>query len=218
MAKYPRVGAVKTRLAHTLGPEAAAALSRAFIVDLDRRLRAEVLAPIWAYTPGDAPFGALVPQAQLIVQPPGDLGARMLGVVGALQAERPGPIVVLGADVPHVDVAVIRRAAAALAGGAELVIGPTRDGGYYLLGLRAPYAALFHGMPWGGASVYAETRARAQRLGLDPVTLPETFDVDEAADLVRLAALLANGAVSLPDTAAVLAGLGISSPSRCRPV
>jgi dihydroorotase-like cyclic amidohydrolase len=73
----------------------------------------------------------------------------------------------------------------------DLVLGPTDDGGYYLIGLRAPCPALFEGMPWSTSAVLSRTLDRAQRLGLRVACLPAWFDVDTKADLERLAAELA---------------------------
>jgi uncharacterized protein len=68
----------------------------------------------------------------------------------------------------------------------DLVLGPTEDGGYYLLGLRAPRRGLFEEMPWSSPSVLSRTLDRARRLGLRVACLPTWFDVDTGADLDRL--------------------------------
>jgi uncharacterized protein len=63
------------------------------------------------------------------------------------------------------------------------VIGPARDGGYWLLGLRAPRPSLFQGIPWSTSRVLDETMARLRALGLEAALLPELTDVDQASDL-----------------------------------
>ena len=208
MAKYPAPGRVKTRLAAALGAERACALYRAFILDLADRLAALPYEVIWSYDPAPAPFAALVPHARCVPQVDGDLGARMGHAVAAAFAEQAAPVVVLGADVPHVPVSCIEEAVAVVPG--RVVLGPAEDGGYYLIALARPVPELFAGVPWGGADVLATTRARAERLGLATDLLAPTFDVDESADLARLRVLLDGGAVALPRTAALLA----SDPSR----
>jgi hypothetical protein len=210
LAKYPALGTVKTRLARQVGVEAASALSRAFVLDLDERLRADGLAPTWAYWPPDAPFAELVPRAALVAQQGGDLGERLEGIVERVMAQDARPVIMVGADVPHLDTAVVRRAGAALEGGAEVVLGPADDGGYYLLGLVRTIPELFRGITWGSERVCVETRARCAALGVRLRLMPATFDVDEPRDLVRLAHLIRVGAVALPRTAAVLARTGLS--------
>jgi hypothetical protein len=209
MAKYPEPGRVKARLAVSLGEVVAAELARAFIDDLAARLGDAGFAVTWAYWPPDTPFADLVPGATVTVQEGDDLGARMAGVVAALRQRADQPVVLLGADVPHIDLAVVRAAGAALGNDAEVVIGPAEDGGYYLLGTRRFIPALFEGIGWGGREVYRETLARCASLEIVPAILPSTFDVDEPADLERLATFLRTGVVTLPRTAAVLDRLGL---------
>jgi uncharacterized protein len=110
-----------------------------------------------------------------------------------------------------VPAAALAEAAAALAGRADVVLGPAADGGYYLIGLRGPAPGLFAGIAWSTAGVLAATRVRAEAAGLAVHLLPPGFDVDEVADLVRLRALLARGEVSLPRTTEVLAVLAVRS-------
>ena len=68
------------------------------------------------------------------------------------------------------------------------MLGPAEDGGYYLLGMKQPHAHLFADIAWSTSGVAAATRARAAALGLDVVTLPTWYDVDDAATLDRLVA------------------------------
>ena len=203
MAKYPEAGRVKTRLAAALGAARACALYRAFILDLADRLAALPYEVIWSYDPAPAPFAALLPGARCVPQIDGDLGARMGHAVAAAFAESAAPVVVLGADVPHVSADSIAQAAAVAAG--QVAIGPAEDGGYYLIALAREAPALFVDIPWGGAGVLEATRERAGRIGLETLLLPPTFDVDESADVERLRVLLERGAVALPRTAALLA-------------
>jgi glycosyltransferase A (GT-A) superfamily protein (DUF2064 family) len=138
-----------------------------------------------------------------VPQVEGDLGARMAHAVSAAFAEDAAPVLVIGADVPHVPERCLAEAAAVTAG--RVVVGPAEDGGYYLIALARPAPGLFVDVPWGGDRVLEATRRRAQALGLRAELLPSIFDVDEARDLPRLQALLDSGAVVLPRTSAVLA-------------
>jgi rSAM/selenodomain-associated transferase 1 len=202
MAKHPEPGRVKTRLAARLGPARACALYRAFVLDLADRLVALPYAVTWAYWPPAAPFAALLPAARCRAQRGADLGERMANAVGDALAEAPGPVLVIGGDAPHVPAARLADAASALAAGADVVLGPADDGGYYLIGLRSPAPRLFRGIAWGTSRVLADTVARVGTLRTH-LLLP-SFDVDEPEDLARLAAVLARGDVVLPRTAALL--------------
>jgi len=209
MARHPVAGRVKTRLAAALGADAACALYRAFVLDLAERLGAMPYAVTWAYTPPDAPFPELLPGAGCRPQRGRDLGERLTGAIGEEFAAGPGPVIAIGADAPHIPAAALAEAAAALAHGADVVLGPAADGGYYLIGLGRPAPDLFAGIAWGTAGVLEATLARAGAAGLAPHLLPPSFDVDQPADLARLRALLARGEVSLPRTTGVMAGLDL---------
>lgn len=191
MAKVPRPGAVKTRLAGALGSEVACELYRAFVQDLDERLVVLGLPVLWYHWPDDATFARLVPGARVIVPQRGaDLGERMAAAFDDAFARALSPTVMLGADVPHVPTGKISEAIGRLQSGAELVLGPAADGGYYLVGLRAPAPALFRDMPWGSDGVYRATRERGEAYGMNVATLTPWFDLDEVGDLHTLARLL----------------------------
>jgi rSAM/selenodomain-associated transferase 1 len=203
MARHPERGRVKTRLAAVLGDDRACALHHAFVLDLADRLGALPYDVIWAYTPAAAPFPALLPHARCIAQVGDDLGERMANAMAAAFAEDATPVLVIGADVPHVPAASLAEAAEMAA--TRVVVGPAEDGGYYLIGLPRPIPELFAGVPWGTAAVLEATRERAAGLGLAMHLLPPTFDVDEPRDLERLRRLLERGDVVLPRTQALIA-------------
>lgn len=214
MAKYPAPGRVKTRLAAALGEATACELYRAFVLDLADRLDALSQPVTWAYWPPDAPFAALLPGARCQPQRGEDLGERMAAAVARTLADGADAAIVIGADVPHVAAEAIGEAADALAADADLVLGPARDGGYYLLGVRTVVPALFAGIAWGTSTVLATTRARADAARLRTHLLAPGFDVDDAADLPPLRALLAAGTVRLPRTAGLLDATDRGSPRR----
>jgi rSAM/selenodomain-associated transferase 1 len=207
MAKHPVPGRVKTRLAAALGDETACALQRAFLLDLADRLRALPYAVTWAFWPPSAPFAALIGDARCRPQSGSDLGDRMVAAIEAEMAEGAGPVVVLGADVPHVDLACVEGAVRALAGHADVVLGPALDGGYYLIGVRAAAPALFQDVPWGTDRVLRATLRRAERLRLRVTLVAESFDIDHVSDLARLRGVMARADMHLPRTRAVLDGL-----------
>ncbi len=210
MARQPRPGTVKTRLARRVGADAACALYRAFLADIAARLAPPAGAPawrlLWAVTPADADLRSLVGAgATQVAQRGADLAARMRHVVADLFAGGAARLVMIGADAPHLEPATVTAAFAAL-DAADVVLTPTRDGGYCLIGLRAPHD-LFTGVAMGTPAVLAQTRARADAEGLRVTLLPGTFDVDEWEDLLALRALIDTGTVALPHTAASLATL-----------
>ena len=190
-AKAPSPGRVKTRLAHSLGRrglpdhEAAAALYRRLgrlVVDNVAETAAALTV---CYDPGDAEAEMrewLGPAPrQYWPQGEGDLGERMSRMF-ARAFETAQRVVVIGSDAPAVGVGTVARALAAL-DTADVVLGPSRDGGYYLMALRKSHPDLFTGIAWSTGSVLAETVDRARTLGLQVTFLEVATDVDTATDL-----------------------------------
>lgn len=190
MAKAPRPGRAKTRLSPPLSPAAAARLARCLLLDTFRRVReVEEAQPVLLYTPQAARrmFRRLAPGFRLVPQPSGNLGRRMSAAFERLLARGPRPVVVIGGDAPSLPRRVLERALRALDGRTtDVVLGPSADGGYYLIGLRRPCAALFTGIAWSTPTVLAATLARARAARLRVTLLPRWWDVDTPADLVRL--------------------------------
>ncbi len=218
MTKAPGSGPVKTRLARTLGASTTAALYAAFIGDLDERLAALGVPALWFYwPPGPASGIELAHAAGVFPQRGADLGERMEAAFAQAFAQGYGPVVMVGADVPHVPLEWIARAIGRLASGTEVVLGPAADGGYYLVGLSHPFSEPFRAVAWGTGSVYATTLERIAAAGLRMDTLPAWFDIDEQQDLDRLTTCLAEDRLlELPRTTAALvaAGLMVSRDTR----
>ncbi len=203
MARQPVPGAVKTRLGRRIGAEAACALYRAFLVDIAATLGGGPWELTWAVTPAGADLRPIVgAAAHGIAQRGADLGERMAHCFDDLFARGASRVVMIGADVPHLGAAAIAAAFAAL-DDTDVVLTPTRDGGYCLVGQRAVHD-LFGGISMGTAQVFAQTMDRVAALALRASVQPPSFDIDEWEDVVALRALIAGGAVSLPHTAAVL--------------
>jgi rSAM/selenodomain-associated transferase 1 len=205
MARYPRAGAVKTRLAAAIGAEHAAELYRAFLADLSRRLGADPRWTLhWTFEPADSPFATeIAAGSDAFPQADGDLGRRMARAIEAVLAAGATAAVLIGSDVPHLAAATVACAFDRLAAGADLVLVPTDDGGYCLVGARA-VPPVFAGPRWGASSVLAETVRLARAAGLEPSLLDATFDVDDADGLERLRARIASGDCDLPATREVL--------------
>lgn len=202
-AKEPRPGRAKTRLAAGVGAERACALAEAFLLDTLGQVRAAGLELWVAFDPAEARgwFLERAPDARLVPQADGDLGARMAAAVQAALDDGAERVLCLGMDTPHASPDALTRAAHALAN-SDLVIGPSEDGGYWLLGQRAVHPEVFEDMPWSASHLLEETLRRTREL---IVTRAEaTFDVDEPGDLERLRALLGEDPRRAPLSAAKL--------------
>lgn len=217
MAKPPRPGLAKTRLAAGIGPEAAAAFARAFLLDTARVLEAAATAGTLAcqvlFRPDDAAdeLAALLARDwPLVPCDQGDLGATMWWALGGLLAQHPAGAMIMGADLPLVPPGVLVEAAAILRRGGPLdvVVMPTVDGGYGLIGVTSQAAApLFAPQAWSTPAVLDETLRRAAANGLTVHRLPEQHDIDEADDLVWLRRALAAAPDAAPATRAALADI-----------
>jgi uncharacterized protein len=196
LAKAPVPGWAKTRLIPALGPRGAARLQRRLTRVAVQTACDAGLGPVTLWCAPDAShrfFRALQQTTQLQCrdQPEGDLGERMHTAFRVHCAQ--GPLLLIGTDCPALRPAHLRQAAQALADGDEAVFYPAEDGGYVLVGLRQPQAALFTDMAWSTAEVMSQTRLRARRLNLQLREFETLWDVDVPEDLARLAALDAGG-------------------------
>lgn len=208
LAKVPEPGRVKTRLVPAVGEARATALAEAMLGDTLEALEAlgPAIARLWVARGALEAARARVP-AHWAVHPQaeGDLGARMGEAWRVAAADR---VVIVGADAPSMSAARVEAALAAL-GSADVVVGPTLDGGYDLLGLRRRESAVLDDMPWSTPELMSVTRARARAAGLVLVELEPGFDVDTGEDLVGLASRLDEVAAPAPRTRAWLASLAV---------
>ena len=217
MARSPSRGrAPKTRLADVFPDERdRRRLYAAFLTDVVSACRAvEGAALRVAYTPDGGPRGfaaAGVADCELMPQRGAGLGERERGIFEALFRDGFSPVVVVGSDLPGLPPRRIGEALAWLAAEPDaVVLGPSADGGYYLIGLARPPTGnavpdLFTGIRWSSAWTRADTLAAAERCGLRVELLEVWRDVDDAADLAALRTALAGGrAGRAPATAAVL--------------
>jgi rSAM/selenodomain-associated transferase 1 len=205
MARYPTAGAVKTRLACAIGAERACRLYRAFLHDLEARFTGGRRVVVWAFDPPDSDFAACLQVGARCVPQTGDgLGERMYNCFHRLCADGFDKVILIGVDTPHLRDEWLDEAEAAL-DSADVVLGPTDDGGYYLVAMRQPHD-IFSGVAMGTAHVLADTLAKAHAAGLAVRLLARTFDIDEADDLSRLRALIAGDRLQprLRHTAALL--------------
>jgi rSAM/selenodomain-associated transferase 1 len=187
-AKPVVAGEAKTRLIPALGAQGAAqlhaALARhALSVAIDGQVgRIE----LWC-AGRDAALSALAAEQRIDaqLQHGDDLGARMADAFTRLLS-RAEAAILIGTDCPARTAEDLREAATHLSEGCDAVLGPAEDGGYHLIGLRAPQPALFSGIPWSTDAVLSATRAKLRELRLRWHALPLRWDVDRPEDLERL--------------------------------
>jgi len=208
LAKQPLRGLAKTRLARDVGLDRAQRLAEAFVIDTLELARSRSGArTLVAHAPADAGpwFELRAPWAARRPQSEGDLGQRLRSATRAAFEGGATRCVVIGTDTPHLPPETLDEAFLAL-DSADLCLGPSLDGGYYLIGLRADRPRLFENVPWSSGAVLQVTLARAVEQGLRVHRLREDFDVDEGADLERLAQGLLRRPGTAPATRAVLFG------------
>ncbi len=187
-AKEPVPGQVKTRLSPPLSPAAACRLYHCFLEDiLEETASVPGLELALAYTPAGALdfFRSLAPaEVQLFPQEGRDLGERQARALARGFAMGFETVLLRGSDTPALPGSILLEARDQLASGnAELVLGPSRDGGYYLIGLKSLYPELFEGLAWSTDTVLAGTLDRAAALALRVRLLPAWQDIDTSADL-----------------------------------
>lgn len=190
MVKTPVPGTVKTRLTPALSSEDAAGLATAFVADVISSVLRTGAALIIAYAPADgrAILEALLPDGLEWAQQQGrSLGERIDRAMTDAQARGFGPLIVVGTDSPTLPPARIQEAVATLKSGpTQVVLGPTEDGGYYLVGTKRHVPGLFDGVAWSTELAFTQTAANAARLGLRCRSLTPWYDIDTPDDLYRL--------------------------------
>ncbi len=191
-AKAPVPGTAKTRLIPALGARGAARLHRQLVQHALTVARATAPGNVTLWCAPDADhrfFRALARQKTiaLAAQRGADLGARMRHAFEHHTAHR--ATLLIGSDCPALTPTHLQDAANALHCGHDAVFIPAEDGGYVVVGLRQPQAAVFADIDWGTPRVMAQTRARLAAAGLRWTELPALWDVDRPDDLPRLTGL-----------------------------
>ena len=188
MAKAPVAGGVKTRLVPPLTPAQAAEFYRALLLDQFEHLRKYAGAERYVfYTPAEA--GNLLRELggddyAYLAQCDGDLGARMQHIFTELRRLGHRNTLLIGSDLPAVPWAILVAGFAQLAQAQpRVVLGPSRDGGYYLVGMNRPTPEIFQEMTWSHDQVLAQTQARLRALAVPLGLLAGLFDFDSIEDL-----------------------------------
>lgn len=186
LAKAPRAGTVKTRLAEATSADWAARVAAAFIHDTVRRLGQVAARRFLLVSPMDS-ISYFLPVAgerfSILLQGDGDLGLRLERFFQA-QLTPAAKVVVVGSDSPTLPIAYVEEAFALLSQ-ADIVLGPASDGGYYLLGLARGIPSIFHGIDWGSERVLEQTISRLET-NCQLALLPPWYDVDTLADWHKL--------------------------------
>jgi rSAM/selenodomain-associated transferase 1 len=222
-AREPEPGSAKTRLIPKLGAANTAALADAFIRDAMAKAAALNTSLVIA---GSAPkgvanskyFQALARRykATLVEQGSGTLGARMSRTIKPF-AQRGA--ILIGTDTPSLPLPLLRQSRSALRR-KPIVIGPSLDGGYYLIGIRGEVPDIFRGVRWGGSRVLEQTVERLRREKLKFAFGPTWYDIDRWNDLlllcVHLEGLTRRSADPCPATRRLLARLGMFQPRRLK--
>ena len=207
MAKAPRLGTVKTRLTQYLPAAAVTDLYRCLLEDTIALARSmgQVEVAIMCPASDVDDLVLLAGDAVRVVAQTGEgLAAGLMSVFTQFAAAKQRRVIAFNSDSPHLPPLVLQRAFEALAT-CDMVVGPTHDGGYYLVGARSSYPALFAGDGMGTSSALERLLSRARVLKLSVGFADPFYDIDVADDLIRLAQELQLAPARAPRTAAWLA-------------
>lgn len=214
--KYWEPGKAKTRLAATIGPERAAALARSMLAATLERFRAagDVRTLYGSPALRAVELAALAGQAYAYHdQGEGDLGARMARYFSTSLARGAEQVVLIGSDSPTLPIAHVDEAFRRLESH-DVVLGPSEDGGYYLIAARHAVPPIFEEMPWSESALWRATLDRLEQSRISYAVLPPWYDIDDFADLARLARELGEVANAGPALAELQRLIGESIAAR----
>ncbi len=187
VAKRPTPGKTKTRLSPPLMPELASALYECFLFDtLDQMRQVSEAQHVIAYLDECDYFQRLAPDFELIPQEGHDLGSRLDNALTLYLSRGYERVIIMDSDSPTLPASYLSQAFHVLSNGADVVLGPCDDGGYYLIGIKKPTSRLLREVHMSMPTVAAETIMLAKEEGLHLVTLPIWYDIDDVASLSRL--------------------------------
>jgi hypothetical protein len=215
-AKCPEPGRVKTRLTPVLTPGEAARLYAAFLQDALARYRRldGVDVRLYLGAPPSEDCAALLPAGLEWHEQEGDgLGPRMRSAFQETRTAGYDRAVLIGTDHPTLPMAFVRQAFEALRAPRSICIGPSADGGFYLLGMHGAYPVCFEDMTYSHPRVFEDTLARIGQTNAQLTVLPRWYDVDTPDDLARLVGALEDEDASapLPNTRQVVEALELGA-------
>jgi len=201
-AKVPRPGHVKTRLTPVLTSSEAARLYDAFLRDALEQYK-ELAADVHLYFAPplpDPPLSDIPDDVKVLVQEGEGLGERMKNAARDTLRGGYERTTIIGTDHPTLPVGFVRQSLGALDAARSVCIGPSEDGGFYLLGMNAYYPQLFEGMTYSHDNVFTDTLARVGTTDARLTVLPQWYDVDTPAMLERMLIDLKDENVQAPHT------------------
>jgi rSAM/selenodomain-associated transferase 1 len=204
MAKAPRAGRVKTRLNQSLPSLAVTALYRCLLEDtvaLARSLRNVEVAIMCPESDREELADLLNGTAQIVAQKGEGLASGLTSVFRHFTAAGPQHVIAFNSDSPHLARSVLDSAFEILATH-DVVVGPTHDGGYYLVGAKAAHPSLFEGDGMGTKNAFDRLLTRTKALELTTACTEPFYDIDVADDLILLARELRLTPAKAPRTAA----------------
>jgi glycosyltransferase A (GT-A) superfamily protein (DUF2064 family) len=191
-----------------MGMEVAATLAEAFLEDTLDGLKGMAASLVLAFDEAEVPLRWRQDFFQVWQQGAGGLGERLERILARALEEHSWAIA-LGADSPGLPSAFLEQAVAALTvdDGPRAVLGPCRDGGFYLLGVRSITQGLLAGVRWSTPFALEDVERALRLSAITPKRLPSWFDVDEVEDLASLRSLIEQGSVQASATARILSSL-----------
>jgi len=195
-SKAPRVGQVKTRLQPELSPDQALDLYKAMVEDQLNQLNVsgyyDLNLYFWPPEANSEMQAWLGNDLKYFPQNGGDLGERMRHAFIQGFEQKYKKVLLIGSDLPTLNLKTILITFSAVAV-YDVVLGPSADGGYYLIGMKKPHHGLFRNMKWSTDSVFADTLKKCKSSGLSVALLEEKFDIDTFSDVERLYKILQKG-------------------------
>lgn len=199
--KYPRPGAVKTRLQPEISPDGSYRLFRAMCEDLVANLgdseQFDLQIHFWPPESASQMRDWLGEHLAFVPQISGNLGEKMNVTIANSLADGYRKVAIIGSDLPTLDAARINLAFNNL-DSSDAVFGPTNDGGYYLVGMHQPLPALFENIPWSTDLVYAKTMEVANSNHISVALLPQESDIDTIQEVRQLWAQWKNRVADAP--------------------
>jgi len=210
MTKVPQAGKVKTRLQPFLTVQQSAEISVCFLQDTEAKAKTVTQKLIIAFSPIEKKnllTDILQTEPILVEQKGENLGERMFHAFEFAFLNDSDAVVMIGTDSPTVPAEFIKRAFAFLETKADAVLGKTKDGGFYLIGLRKLDERIFENVEWSSPKTFEQTRRNIENLNLSLSEIPVWYDVDTPEDLKILKKELMGNPQLAPKTAEFLDSL-----------
>lgn len=183
--RIPELGKVKKRLAQQIGNELALKVYEVMLYQTIKKVEKLNGIDIYGFYEGSIKLPVELPTTFTYIPQTGKgLGQKMSNAVASLFEKGYDNVVLIGSDSPDLPSDYIKEAFQML-GSNELVIGPAKDGGYYLIGMSKPLKEIFKGIVWGGDNVLKDTLLKAKEVHIKHFLLPEWYDIDDLESLKR---------------------------------